>query len=190
MIDRVLLDMDGVLVDMVGGICERFGWTYPSHLTDARQRCGKTTYYLAEVFGVTRDDIWPHLGREFWAGLQPLPWWQEVLSLLEERFGEENICLLTHPIETDGAVDGKRDWVRRMLPQYANRYLIGPSKEFCASPRHVLVDDHETNIAKFRLAGGHTFLFPSPWNKRYQEDAVQAVTEWLQALSVLDKSRV
>jgi 5'(3')-deoxyribonucleotidase len=189
MIDRVLLDMDGVLVDMVGGVCDRFGWTYPVSLSDHTDRTEQINYYLHEVFNTTRDEIWPKLGRAFWANLEPLPWMKDIVKILEDRFGE-NICLLTHPVDTDGAIDGKRDWIKRHLPQFNYRQQIGTAKDFCASPRHVLIDDHEENCKKFRAEHGHTFLFPAPWNRRFQEDAMGSIEEWIRALEVLDKSRL
>jgi 5'(3')-deoxyribonucleotidase len=188
-IDRVLLDMDSVLVNLVGGVCSRFGWTYPTSLTDHTQRKEQTSYYLNDVFDVTDADIWPHLGREFWADLEPLPWAFDVIKALERRWGE-NICLLTAPVETDGAIDGKRDWIKSHTPQFRHRQQIGTAKWFCASPHHVLIDDHEKNCAEFRTARGHTFLFPAPWNRRFQEDAGIAIEEWIRALEVLDKSRL
>ena len=181
--------MDGVLVNMVGGVCDHFGWTYPCSLTDSTLRTEQTSYFISKIFGVTRDELWPHLGREFWAGLEPLPWAFDIIKVLEKRFGED-ICILTHPVETDGAIDGKRDWIKKYTPQFRFRQQIGTAKSFCASPRHVLIDDHEENCKKFREQQGHTLLFPAPWNRRYQEDAGAAVEEWIRALEVLDKNRL
>ena len=189
MIHRVLLDMDGVLTNLVGGVCDHFGWTYPVSLTDPSLRTEEVSYYLHEVFDISRDEIWPELGREFWANLEPLPWAFDIIKILETRFGE-NICLLTHPVDTDGAIDGKRDWISKHTPQFRWRQQIGTAKWFCGSPLHVLIDDHEKNCKKFREAEGHTFLFPAPWNRRFQEDAGTAVEEWIRAMEVLDKSRL
>ena len=189
MIDRVLLDLDGVLVNLVDGITERFGWEYPADVIDHTKRTERMPYRLHEVFGVAWGDIWPHLGRDFWANLKPLPWAFDVVAALEKRYGDQ-ICLLTAPIETDGAIDGKRDWIKKHLPQYRFRQQIGTAKWFCASSRHVLIDDHEENLKLFREADGHTFLFPAPWNRRFKEDAGSAVQEWIRAMEVLDKSRL
>lgn len=190
MIDRVLLDLDGVLVNMVDGVFKHFGWSYPTSLTDSSVRTERVSYYIHEITGRDRSEIWPKLGREFWAGLEPLPWAMDVVRALENRFGKEHICLLTRPVETDGCVDGKRDWIKRYLPDYRWRALIGSAKEFCASPRRILIDDHEENCKEFREEGGHTFLFPAPWNRRFQEDAWGSVEEWIRALEILDKSRL
>ena len=105
-----------------------------------------------------------------------------LLETLADKFGEDNICLLTSPILTPGCIDGKMTWIRKHLPQYSRRFLIGPAKQFCAAPRHCLVDDSITNIKAFKEADGHTFLFPAPWNSRFKEQPVQALKEWIAAL--------
>lgn len=190
MIDRILLDLDSVLVNLVGGLCARFGWTYPCDLVDSSQRAQQTPYLLDEVFPITQDEIWSNVDRAFWANLDPLPWAFDVVSALESRFGAENVCLLTRPVDKDGCMDGKRDWIKKHLPDYVWRCLTGAAKDFCASPRRLLVDDHEENCKDFRAEGGHVFLFPAPWNRRFREDPWDAIQEWIAALEVLDKSRL
>jgi 5'(3')-deoxyribonucleotidase len=188
MIDRILLDMDGVLVDFLGG-CKKFHHKeYKGHPHEPDKQTEQTSWNIEPVFQMPAKEIWDPLGFEFWSNLEPQPWMQEIVTLLEDRFGDKNICLLTAPIETYGAIDGKRAWIRKHLPQFRRRYLVGPAKEFCASNRHALVDDHSTNIEAFKDAGGHTFLFPAPWNRRFKEHPVVALKEWLGALKTLDKS--
>lgn len=118
------------------------------------------------------------MGFKFWKNLSPLPWMHDVVGILEAEFGEEHICILTSPVRTDGCIDGKIAWIRHYLPQYRRRFLVGPPKEFCASPRHALVDDHEPNAVKFVEAGGHALLFPAPWNRRFKEEPVAALKKW------------
>lgn len=189
MIDRVLLDMDGVLVDFNGGVCEHFGKTLPDYPFNPDVQKVQQDWNIEPHFGMTPAQLWDPLGFDFWANLAPLPWYQDVVGLLEDHFGEENICLLTSPIRTAGAIDGKISWIRKHLPQYRRRFLVGPCKEFCAGPSHALVDDHSVNIEKFEDAGGRTFLFPAPWNRRFKEHPVPALKEWLAALCTLAKSR-
>jgi 5'(3')-deoxyribonucleotidase len=188
MIERALLDMDGVLVDFNAGISEYYGVPLPDYPFNPDKQTVQQSWNIEHHFGRTPAQLWDPLGFAFWAGLKPLPWFTEVVGLLEDHFGEENICLLTSPIKTEGAIDGKIDWIRRHLPQYRRRFLVGPCKEFCAGPRHALIDDHSVNIEKFRDAGGRTFLFPAPWNRRFKEHPVPALKEWLGALSTLAKS--
>lgn len=189
MIDRVLLDMDGVIVDFLAG-CKKFhGKDYKWHPHEPDKQTEQTSWNIEPIFGMTGPEIWDPLGRSFWANLDPHPWMPQIVALLENHFGSERVCLLTSPIKTAGAIEGKMDWIRKHLPQFRRRFLVGPAKEFCAGPRHVLVDDHSVNIEKFEKAGGQTFLFPAPWNRRFGEHPVIALEEWLGALKTLEKSR-
>ena len=188
MIDRVLLDMDGVIVDFLGGAKAFHGKDYKWHPHEPGKQTEQTSWNIEPIWGLTPQELWDPLDRPFWAGLDPHPWMPQIIALLEGHFGVDNICLLTSPIRTPGAIEGKIDWIRKHLPQYRRQFLVGPAKQFCAGPRHVLVDDHDVNIKKFSDAGGHTFLFPAPWNGRFNEHPVVALEEWLDALKILEKS--
>lgn len=182
MIERVLLDMDGVLADFIGGAMAFHGKDYPHYPHDPDTQVEQMPWDIERVFNMNPHALWSNLGRTFWRNLKPLPQFNHYVSSLEEKFGVDRICLLTSPPRSEGAVEGKLDWIREYLPQYRRQFLIGPAKEFCASPHHVLVDDHEVNIQKFRDAGGHGFLVPAPWNSRFGENAVTALDEWLESL--------
>jgi len=188
LIDRILLDMDGCIADFLGGACKFHNKPYAGHPHDPDNQVEQTSWDIEPIFQMTAPELWEPLGYEFWRDLEPLPWCHEIVALLNARFGEENICLLTSPIRTDGCIDGKMAWIRKHVPQFRRRFLIGPAKQFAASPRHCLVDDHHKNIEVFKEAGGHTFLFPAPYNRRFKEHPVKALQGWIDALDVLGRS--
>jgi len=188
LIDRILLDMDGVLTDFLGGACKLHNKTYDGHPHDPDSQTSQTPWEIEPIFGMTAPALWEPMGREFWESLDPLPHCHEIVATLTAKFGEENICLLTSPIRTDGCIDGKMAWIRKHLPQFRRRFLVGPAKQFCASPRHCLVDDRTFNIESFKDVGGHGFLFPAPWNSRFKEHPVKAMEEWVSALDVIGRS--
>ena len=167
--ERILLDMDGVLADYYAGICREFGhvpWPY-------RCRPGDWNFFSGAPLCLTNNDVAPHMGREFYAALDPLPDAFELVAGCAEMVGERNVYLLTSPWDTDGCHAGKVDWVRKHLPGYLRRLMIGSPKELCSSPGAVLVDDSDVNCAKF--AGvrnpGRAVLLPRPWNNRYAESS-------------------
>lgn len=188
MIDRILLDMDGVLVDFLGGACKLHGKVYPGLPHDPDTQTEQKPWDIEPIFGMNAPELWDPMGREFWEGLEPLPHCHEVVKILSDKFGEENICLLTSPVRTDGCIDGKMAWIRKHLPQFRRRFLVGPAKQFAASARHCLVDDHAKNIEAFRDAGGHVFMFPAPWNHRFGEHPVSALKQWVEALDFIGRS--
>lgn len=156
---RCLLDIDGVLADFNGGACHLHKVKNPY---DDQVNFGK--YEISELVGMSRAAFYNPLGEDFWANLQPTPECFKIVAHLEGIFGKEKICLLTSPIITPGCHEGKLRWIRKHLPDYARRTLIGASKEFAASPDAWLIDDAEKNTDKFALWGGNAFLVPRPWN--------------------------
>lgn len=178
MIHRVVVDMDGVLVQQVAGSCRLHNKPWP--YTENKQYPWK----LAPLLGLTEEECWggDGLGYDFWRNLEPYPHMLELLGLLEVRFGAENICILSAPIIKHGCIDGKRDWIAEHLPDYVWRCMFGWSKQFCAGPNTALIDDKTDNIKKFDEAGGHGVLFPRPWNARFGQNGIEVVKTWLESL--------
>lgn len=165
---RILLDMDGVLCDFHSAVCRiydkqpwPFVWT-PNQWN-----------WFGE-WGVTDADLAPHMNRSFYAGLDWTPDGREILDRAEQK-ADGDVWLVTSPWDTDGCMDGKRDWVRTHMPKYARRMLIGSPKELCSHPGVVLLDDSEKNCRAFvktQFPGhqpGHAVLLPRPWNVRHDE---------------------
>jgi 5'(3')-deoxyribonucleotidase len=180
--------MDDVLVDFTGAACKFHNKTFAGIPHSPDKQVERVPRKIEVHFQMTKPDLWDPLGFEFWRDLKPMPGCFEVVKILTDKFGEENICLLSSPIRTDGCYDGKLHWIRKHLPQFRRRFLIGPSKDFAASPRNCLVDDHEGNTNAFIEAGGHAFIVPAPWNRKYKEHPVQALREWIAALDVIGKN--
>lgn len=159
---KCLLDLDGVLVDFVGGICRAHG--RPNPYADGQNN---GLYEMAELWGISATKFWSVADAEFWAGLEMMPDGTNILTACVDVFGTENICLLTSPSMNEGATEGKVRWIYEHLPVFRRRFMVGAAKEFCAHPGAVLVDDYDSNVAKFRLHGGHAVLVPRPWNSAH-----------------------
>jgi hypothetical protein len=176
---RCFLDMDGVLVDFHRGVHDVHGLPY-----------GRYPYPLGEweiikYTGIAEADFWKPCGREFWAGL---PWTSEgpeILRLCEEAFGQRDICLLSTPCSTPGCCDGKRDWINQHTPEYAEKFLFGPTKYLCAHDEAVLVDDRERSTWRFNQAGGWAVTVPRPWNSLHNHDTLGGVIAQMKELGVL-----
>lgn len=160
---RCFLDMDGVLVDFIKGICEAHERDNP--YSDAKNA---GSYWLHKIWGISNTKFWePAQDADFWADLDKTPECDEIISRVEMVFGE-NVCLLTAPSLAPGCMEGKREWITRNIPRYRDQFLIGSAKEFCGFPGSYLVDDMEKNIVKFQEAGGNGILFPRPWNRLHE----------------------
>lgn len=153
------LDLDGVLVDFVGGSLDLHGKTIPPDQVtwDFPQQVGFS--------GTRAAEFWAPLGREFWAGLGWSAEGDKLLKGIESIFGD-NVVLMTSPCDTDGSVEGKVDWVKKNLPAYRRKFFVGPPKHLAAGPYKIMVDDHDANVDKFVSHGGKAVLVPRPWNRR------------------------
>lgn len=162
----VFVDMDGVLVDFVGGALDLFGsdldiadtrWDFPGQIG---------------FQGGNDPEFWDPLGYEFWAGLEWTREGESLLRQLEVLVGQPNIGLLTSPCHTKGCAEGKREWVKQHLPQYQRQLFLGSAKHLFASPRKILIDDHDPNVENFQKYSGQSILVPRPWNSdRHLTDA-------------------
>lgn len=162
---KAILDLDGVLVDFVGGAAKQHGVQYPDPYPN--------TYDIAKAFNMQPRFFWEGLrGSEFWEGLNWMPDGKLILQILEIAFGSENIVICTSPTLDPEAASGKIRWIQRELPQYARQFLIGPAKHFCAGPSTLIIDDHDANVKKFVEHGGKGILIPRPWNSNHDKRAI------------------
>lgn len=171
---RVLLDLDGVLADFVRGACALHRVPDPFL---KEENLG--SYMIQEMIDIYGSRFYDPMGKAFWANLPLTKYAKRIVTILEDYYGSDNICILTSPVRTDGCIDGKMDWIRRHFPQYGRRFLIGPVKDFCASPDSILFDDYAENTANFRAAGGNAFLVPASNNYKYLEHPVEALIHFL-----------
>lgn len=166
---RVLLDLDGVLADFVGGAAKLF-------MKDVRTA---TCYGLENCWKIDKSYFWSCLDYDFWINLEPTQEADQIVKMCVEAVGLESIAILSHPCLTKGCSDGKRDWVHRHFPRLFKRILLGGAKHFCASYNSFLVDDTDDQVKSFMDHGGRAFLFPRPWNSG--RDRIQDSLEALQS---------
>lgn len=159
-ITNYLLDLDGVVVDFIGGACRMYGFD-PE---DIPWIVGDHTF-TPEMIGVelTKKEFYEGFTFGFWADLDFTPEAKTILNLMHNR----NTTILTRP--TAFGAGGKQAWIKKNLPRYfyKKKYLIGPDKAACAHPGALLIDDSDDMIKQFRAAGGHGILFPRIWNSNH-----------------------
>lgn len=169
MTTRVLLDLDGVLVDFVRGICEAHGVDSP--------HTGQSSYDTAALLGMTDREFWvPANDVTFWENLEWTPDGKQILEIVSRYFHHDQICLLTSPSQAPEAAAGKMRWIQRELPDFSRQFLIGPVKHFCAHPEAFLIDDHDVNCDLFAFHGGRTLRVPRPWNSNWMLDPLSYIS--------------
>ena len=164
---KCFLDLDGVLIDFLAAALQFHGVSYS--YDEYPYELGNYKNCPPPHGNLTRGEFWDAFDANFWAHL---PWMHDgyqILAAVEGHFGKENVCILTSPTRNSECVAGKVEWIRRELPDYRKKFLVGPTKAFCASSDSVLIDDVDRNVEAFKTAGGDTILVPRPWNSMHQE---------------------
>ena len=172
---RIFVDVDGVLADFVG---EALAWHGLPRNTLITQ------YNLWDQLGMSQEDFWREIDREsFWSDLKPTPESGAVL-LAADRFAPGGVCLVTEPRPVPCSYAGKFRWLRHHCQHLP--HLIGPSRNFAAGPGRVLIDDSDSNIDRWRLAGGNGILFPRTWNgnRAYAGDPVDYLRTMLRRVEM------
>ena len=168
---QLFLDMDGVLIDWNSGVHALHDipltpgvWPY---------KLGPAGWNFHRQLGMTTEQLFKGQDRKFWANLQWITDGKEILEVCEKYF-DDTICLLTSPYDADGVVDGRKDWIKREMPKYVERHLIGAYKTACAHPAAILIDDYEDNVQNWRKAGGIGILVPRPYNSLWSASLTPA----------------
>jgi len=182
MITRILLDVDGVLADFVGGVCRAFDRD-PKQVIDAWPA---GTYDVVNALGITKREFWSRLdglGAGFWDELEVYPWATEFYERLSDY---APVTLLTSCSRDPGSAAGKVSWIKRLFGKDFRSYLIGPDKIACAHPGALLIDDYERNTSEIEDAGGNSVLFPRVWNSHYKKEGI-AFEDALHSLQRFEK---
>jgi len=172
----ILLDMDEVLADFVGGALRVHGWNWERLL----ERKEPGAWSILEPMGLNARQFWEpinRLGAEFWERLEPTPWFWSVVKLVENQ--GVPWLIVSAPSMHPECVAGKIRWLRRYFGETFDRYVFTPHKTALARPDNVLIDDRESTIIGFRRAGGKAILFPCSQNRLYTHDPIRYLKQRL-----------
>jgi 5'(3')-deoxyribonucleotidase len=164
---RILLDMDGVLADFVGGMCRAHGRENPYARPEARG-----TYQL-NFWDMTPEEFWDKADFDFWANLDKLPEADALVNWAGGMVGFDNVGILSAPCKTrrEECEAGKLRWVLEHLPKIAlGNVIFEPEKAKHANPRTILIDDYDVHVRAFNLNGGVAYLWPADWNVAHAYD--------------------
>lgn len=161
MINKIFLDLDGVVRNWTGGINKLFG----TNIADEEITCWDyiTNRICAEKC-ISVKDFWEKQDRDFWINLEFTKDGQEILDTVAKV--KAPVFILTSP--TLNNAGWSQEWIKLHMPAFFQKkmYLIGPAKYACATPTSVLIDDAEKNIDPWRECGGIGVLYPRPWNRK------------------------
>lgn len=163
---QVFLDLDGVLVDFIGGCCRLFGkelQPYPLGEWNFFHTWGLSE---AEFYGEIR-----RAGSQFWADLDWTLDGEAILHCVEQyarQLGAEPVMFISSPTRAADSWAGKVDWVKRHIPGGGSRLILTHAKASVSGPGKLLIDDKPSNVRAWvnrypRHASG--VLLPRPWNE-------------------------
>jgi len=182
---KIFCDMDGVLVNFLGGLHKALGLPYDydhypytlgkwNMLTDMG---GFKNFKLpfSIINGVCTAD--------FWANLEWMHDGHDIWRAILERFDPKDIYLLTTPMPNTGSASGKMMWVEKHLPDFVDRTIITRApKHLLADGGRLLIDDRDKNVTDWYAIGcGYPIPVPRPWNRAFdrRDTTLEAVTDWL-----------
>lgn len=165
---QLYLDMDGVLVDFIGGALARHNSDTEFYYATHPDRLGRWIYETD--IAANKQQFWEKVNVPgFWVGLRPTRESSDLVFLVGELFGIDRTAILTAPSDDPKSITEKQNWVAKYFPEYKLNMIFAPgdSKKLVAGPGRILIDDSDTNVRNWALAGGTGILFPRPWNTNY-----------------------
>ena len=161
------LDMDGVLVDFIKGAL-----TAHDRL-DLYDNYPVGVWNIWEPMGITGEEFWaPLKSYDFWINLEPYPWFDELLTMMNDYFGN-HWWIATSTGTVSMSASAKLDWIFKHFPKNDGkkftRFNLCPDKEHLGinRPDSVLIDDYIVNHTKYLATGAHSILFAQPWNNKH-----------------------
>lgn len=159
---KVLLDMDGVVVDFVSAAILEHGLNPVRFVND----WPKGEWDVAKVINLPPKQFWEKIDANptFWDELQPYPWMEALTHLVHNNSRSWAFC--TTPSRHHHSSAGKVRWIQNYFGKtFRDYYLCGASKAQLATPDTLLIDDSDVNVGEFLLAGGKAVLWPAVWNQ-------------------------
>jgi len=173
-IDTIFIDMDGVLVDWVSGVCTFFDvdllgfynyWEkfYRGEFSKEKVLSG----YLQQR--VTRDKIDHYVNRAgapFWENLPIYEYSEHWIRAAISLVGKENVFICTSPMSgVEGCAQGKINWIKDTFKSWGlegmdRNFVMTYSKRLVATPKTLLIDDSENQVAVF----SNYIKVDRPWN--------------------------
>lgn len=153
---RVMIDLDGVLIDFSSTACKYLNINYESVI----DKDGFVNGDLENLAG-GKGKFWKAIrGYEFWSTLQPYPWANDIIKILNQH-AIDWVFLTKTSLDSDSA-KGKFETIRKYWPREINRlWLVNGSKaRICRGHNDILIDDKWKNINEWKTEGGSTYYWP------------------------------
>jgi hypothetical protein len=155
-ISWVFVDLEGVLANLATAIFEHLD--RPSLIAEPWP-AGAT---IEDRLGVTKKYMFDLLIRDsalIWKKVKPYPWARNLLTNLRAPR-----VIVTGGRWGIGAITDKWKWCERHVNGKFSDLVVIQHRHLLAGREALLIDDHAGHTERFKSCGGHSLLFPQPWN--------------------------
>jgi hypothetical protein len=160
-INKILLDMDGVLTNLQKGVDVLL--KSKGYIRDFSQPMFKEN--LEQEYGIGANEFWKivdEAGHNFWENLEPYPWYKDLFNMCQINGIKFSIC--STPSYDPFSSSGKLAWLQKHFGKSFRNYSFVCNKHLFAEPHTLLIDDRYCVTNKFHDAGGQVFLIPQFYN--------------------------
>lgn len=149
-INRIYLDMDGVIADFDSYFQDCYGY-YPP---DFEEKYGREEFW---------DKLWQDA--KFFEKIPNMPNKRELIYLCIDTC--DYLTILSAPSRTNHAlcVLQKRNWLDKEPLTFNIPAIFESKKEKYAGPNRLLIDDRKTNIDRWIAKGGIGYLYDGDFKK-------------------------
>ena len=157
MVERIFLDLDGVLANWINSVFRLFGKEYD-------EATYPNNWNVWEEIGLdSEEEMWARIdgSTNFWENIKPYYWKEWLLWRCKSS---APTTILSKPHKRASCYFGKADWCRRHCG-IGDPWLV-QEKWPIARKNWLLIDDNNENCQKWADNGGHAIIFPEPWNGR------------------------
>lgn len=177
----VLIDMDGVSVDLHRSWFDYLRSTYNLSFTNSEITAGDVVDYLGTHYGLTRDQIVePFYIDNFWFHLEPQDNVKLVFSYLCDFIKP---VIVTKPWwDSLNCPWEKHAWVQANLGKDVP--FIATAEKYLIRGEYI-IDDMTENLVKCYNAGTKTICYNQPWNKSLTTHITKRVNDWTEIYEYL-----
>ncbi len=162
MIPTLLIDMDGVLSDLLQQVCIFTGRDYKA----VCDNWVLGNYEIPEALNMPEGEFFGQTlcgNEDFWSTMPEMPHSDELLNWLSDK--KWYIC--TSPTLNPECFSGKYKWLQKKFGAGFRKLVITPHKHVLATPNSILIDDSGFKCNLFEEKEGKTILYPTIFNKNF-----------------------
>lgn len=170
---RVIIDMDEVMSDTMGGMVEWYKKEYGLDVDYAVMKGSWQLGFPEQHRKIVRERLY---SRGFFRNLPVIKDCAEVIEQLNKRY---EVFIVSAAMEFPNSLNDKLDWLKEHMPFLTWRQVV-----FCGDKRMIegdyMIDDHVRNLAHFK---GKPYLYHTILNK--DETGYERVHNWQEIAGLL-----